>query len=480
MATSPTEVKDLIKQSVKSTAEYRESVLNKKPHFVPISEQALAITVKDIIASSIDDLEDDMKPTKDFPKEAYDKILANFTTDVPAFAKKLTDYAEKSLSNKIHISRIGGSLKILINGKESTADVIINSLPARIYSNNKFIGLLYISYNSLQENLFRKFLNVEMKDYINKKLYTAAKTKYTPGFDPGHVMELNSGIAKSPIGERLLALQATLNTALSFQSVIASPTNTTIVQDILNTVEDAIKDLSNAGRFGPQIILTLDKDIQDVLQQIEANVVVVQDTLQNRFDFGTLVESKWGTLIFNALKKVNFSKNLEEEIEYRAFEPLRSNKKPGTYKKKAPVQKDKVLGSKNNITLSKPKVALVPKVKTRVKSTLTITNLPMLMLQINANLHDQIKRNMGTASRQDVLNYRTGRFAQSARVQRLSESRQGMITAFYSYMKNPYATFSRGGRQDRPYTRDPKLLISKSIRELAGAQVANRMRAVLV
>jgi len=109
-----------------------------------------------------------------------------------------------------------------------------------------------------------------------------------------------------------------------------------------------------------------------------------------------------------------------------------------------------------------------------------IINLPMLMMQINSNLHDQIKANMGAGNRKDVLNYRSGRFAESAKVERLSESRQGMITAFYSYMKNPYATFSRGGRQDRPYTRDPKLLISKSIRELAGAQVANRMRAVLV
>jgi hypothetical protein len=111
---------------------------------------------------------------------------------------------------------------------------------------------------------------------------------------------------------------------------------------------------------------------------------------------------------------------------------------------------------------------------------ISLVNLPMLMLSINSNLHDQIKANMGTGNRRDVLNYRTGRFAESAKVERLSESRQGMITAFYSYMKNPYATFSRGGRQDRPYTRDPKLLISKSIRELAGNQIANRMRAVLI
>jgi hypothetical protein len=108
------------------------------------------------------------------------------------------------------------------------------------------------------------------------------------------------------------------------------------------------------------------------------------------------------------------------------------------------------------------------------------TNLASLMTLINSDLHDQIKRNMGTGNRRDVLNYQTGRFASSAKVERLSESRQGMITAFYSYMKNPYATFSQGGRQQNPRSRDPKLLISKSIRELAGAQVANRMRAVNV
>jgi hypothetical protein len=112
--------------------------------------------------------------------------------------------------------------------------------------------------------------------------------------------------------------------------------------------------------------------------------------------------------------------------------------------------------------------------------TENLLNLSMLMMQINSSLHDQIKKNMGTGGRRDVLNYRSGRLAESAKVERLSQSREGMITAFYSYMKNPYATFSRGGRQDRPYTRDPKLLISKSIRELAGTQVANRMRAVLV
>ena len=99
---------------------------------------------------------------------------------------------------------------------------------------------------------------------------------------------------------------------------------------------------------------------------------------------------------------------------------------------------------------------------------------------LDASLIQRVKDNMGTGSRRDILNLRTGRFAESVKVERLSQSREGMITAFYSYMKNPYATFSQGGRQEFPASRDPKLLIAKSIREIGATMVGNRMRAVLV
>lgn len=114
-----------------------------------------------------------------------------------------------------------------------------------------------------------------------------------------------------------------------------------------------------------------------------------------------------------------------------------------------------------------------------IESRLT-NNLVTLQRLLDAHLHEKIRRNMGTGNRKDVLNYRSGRFAESVKVERLSESRQGMITAFYSYMKNPYATFSTGGRQELPRTRDPKTLIARSIREVAQTLVTNRLRAVNV
>lgn len=108
-------------------------------------------------------------------------------------------------------------------------------------------------------------------------------------------------------------------------------------------------------------------------------------------------------------------------------------------------------------------------------------NLPNLLFLINSQLQDVISANMGDGNSRNVLNYRTGRFASSAKVDTLSENRQGMITAFYSYMKYPYSTFSSGppvGKQSKPASRDPRLLISKSIREIAQQVVGNNLRAI--
>lgn len=116
----------------------------------------------------------------------------------------------------------------------------------------------------------------------------------------------------------------------------------------------------------------------------------------------------------------------------------------------------------------------------RADSEQEVSVVSSLQLLLDARLVQTVKENMGTGNRQDVLNLRSGRFAESVKVENISESRQGMITAFYSYMRNPYSTFSAGGRQQFPRSRDPKLLISKSIRQLATELTITRLRAQLV
>jgi hypothetical protein len=127
---------------------------------------------------------------------------------------------------------------------------------------------------------------------------------------------------------------------------------------------------------------------------------------------------------------------------------------------------------KKEVRANKPK-----KETYKVTEEVSLTSLQNL---INQHLQDVIAANMGDGSRRNILNYQTGRFAASVKVERLSQSREGMITAYYNYMKNPYQTFEPGYRQGSPKTRDPKLLIAKSIREIAETRVANRMRSVLI
>ena len=165
-------------------------------------------------------------------------------------------------------------------------------------------------------------------------------------------------------------------------------------------------------------------------------------------------------------KKV-YSGKLQKNIEKKV--PLKINKTNN----KDLINNLKKL--KSEIQANKPKK--VAPVSASKDPQLDLTSLATF---INQHLQDVIAANMGDGTRRDVLNYRTGRFAGSVKVEKLSQSRAGMITAFYSYMKNPYATFSEGGRQEFPRTRDPKLLISTSIREIAAEKVAARLRAVVV
>lgn len=115
-------------------------------------------------------------------------------------------------------------------------------------------------------------------------------------------------------------------------------------------------------------------------------------------------------------------------------------------------------------------------------SALTGRDYSIIELQtlINTHLQDVVSANMGAGDSKGLLNYRTGRFAASVKLDHLTISREGMISAFYTYMKNPYQTFDPGFAQGSPATRSPKLLISRSIKEIAATKVHNRMRTILV
>ena len=101
------------------------------------------------------------------------------------------------------------------------------------------------------------------------------------------------------------------------------------------------------------------------------------------------------------------------------------------------------------------------------KKTSSSSTSPMALANIINLYLPQTLKSMMVAPK---LVYRTGRFANSAKVTNIMQGSRGGISADYTYMKNPYQTFEPGFRMGSTY-RDPRPLISGAIRQIAMEQM---------
>lgn len=467
-----------------SSETIRKTELNLFPHFVPLDLKTLNLTLSRVIVqdpSKIAEYVEDPELYKQAVEAGID--FSDKVISMQALQTKIQKYAENKHKNRLDIS--GGSTSFSINGKTDVSvsqllDKDKKLLPARVYSGGQLVGVLYYSFDAAYSGLFKDFLNKEISNFIDSTIYQG--TNFKKGFDVGHVLG-DTDLARSPIGiklKRMLDALSSITEDIELQIPGYKKTNKSNINSLVSDVTNKLNTLHQKSSYGQSIEVSLDKDFGALpfLLSVKANVVIIQDRIENQLLYGSMVEGLIERDVGNLMANANFSNNLVQELALRlsgviegkkAFKrELKSKKAP---KKTVPVKTGKVKTKKSK--KSEIKLGSVP-------TKVSIVSLSSLLNLLNASLSEKIKENMGSGNRRDVLNLRTGRLAESAKVERLSESRAGMITAFYSYMKNPYATFSEGGLQQNPKTRDPKLLIAKSIREIAAAQVANRMRAVAI
>lgn len=444
----------------------RKEVLDVRFHFVPVDVNIYRVVLGNYIRTE-DDLDD--------PGQ---------TASIEDIVQQITDYVVKTHKNP-HI----------VIGKPESFETLFTDperLPALVYNGANLIGVLYGGFNKTYNNLFKTFIRNTLVKYLKNAHYDArlqeklaekaagkavAEGNITKGFDIGHI----AGTEKytiSPFLEKLNRVDSVLNVLVG----TTAGAQQAKIQELLQEVQKAKSSLFEKSIYANQITGYLEKEVSDFLVSVKAVLVVPQDALENRFFYGTRVEGILDDAMGKVIRTVNFSRNLDEELEHRYLSALQGIKvaaaKPrvdlGKINRKAPKQ----LGTTN---ISAPTAGSIPKAsKATASGYAGQVSLVSLQNLINTHLQDVIAANMGNGDRKDVLNYRTGRLAGSAKVERMSQSRAGMITAFYSYMQNPYATFSDGGAQQNPKSRDPKLLIATAIREIAATKVANRMRAVLV
>ena len=501
MSTSLTPIRDALIALGESTTEQR-ALLDARPQFVPIDVDALRISLGRVISQKPEDVldPDALKEYKDIlamspaEQEDYAGILRAYETKIQSETISLEELANKIqtwLDSNYGIERTFNIASGTLGGQPATfveIDKLLRTAavsgrgesPGILFKNgNRIIGVLYPNYRSAGNAFFTRYLNKEIVKFINKKWRHTITTQdgkavnIKAAFDIGHIIS-QEGISNTPL-------------ALKFQQMLAILQNasnqSSDVKNFTARVQGALSSLEQKSTYGPQIIATLEKEFGSnlqILKQLGVNIVIIQESAENRYLYGSLIEGRLGAEIAKLLPEQNFSRNLIDEFQFRyegvhkgktKFASSKHSKKLETINVPVPkvkLSKAKPSNKDQKLPVSKPR---------RVKEVYT-DNLVSLQRLLDVHLVDVVKNNMGDGGRRDILNLRSGRFAGSVKVTSLSVSRQGMITAFYTYMKNPYATFSQGGRQQFPRSRDPKLLISQSIRELARQIVSNRLRAV--
>jgi outer membrane protein assembly factor BamE (lipoprotein component of BamABCDE complex) len=434
---------------------------------------------------------------KEFPKDELSLFMREIAspitekkTSAPVVGTTIEVNGEKAIFFKnIGFETITDRLTTVLDSYPAVEDAYIEA--ERNYEDTEL--------QALRSSPEYKKLSLKEKTEREKVIIKQAKDRGTFGFyfNKGHVISLATNLTKR------------FKEEIKKADVLAEKERNLLIEvldkyiDRLQKDDLATANLPNA--VNQQLYASYIKSSDSYLVEIQhktGNIVsgtASKDIVAEMRSIFSLSAKNLEELISNspklqqALLETPGSPSFRDLYEKEIFDTIsgkKSNKK--VYK-----QSSVLIGEKKN-AIKKPKsnaatIAKAKQIRQKVKAvksksdsekfkTNQLLETPIASLQnlINSQLFDTIKSNMGTGNRTDVLNYRTGRFAQSVKLEKLSESREGMITAFYSYMKNPYATFSSGGRQEYPKSRDPKLLISKSIREIAQTLVSNRLRAVNV
>jgi len=330
----------------------------------------------------------------------------------------------------------------------------------------------------LQSTVFgQRAIEEPVKDAKGRVVDT--KTKYVTNVEIGHIATQGEGgeFLTSPLAEKISAI-------LEFAAIQGMTNVEKYAEEALNKVYAVQADIDYTFKnttpevfegiervFGQTaVVVTL--HTFNVNQKFSEQEKAIFTELQRKI---ALLASK--PLVAKYMQNMISSNSMMEDIQEGIINTIKTGKSklPKHTKKSAKTPKQSI--SKPNKLPANTAISI--KIS-QAQNTPRQINLTSLQTLLNLQLQETIAQNMGDGGRKDILNYRTGRFASSAEVKKLSVSRDGMITAFYNYMRNPYATFSVGGAQEYPRSRDPKLLISKSIREIAAKVVTNRLRAVLV
>lgn len=433
-------------------------------------------------------------PSKSFIDTTYTPLNNEYIKLLDTFARRSTYIGYRRAANNFganmrRILKSSGVYRLsdagdILTGLEKDDFVAVGpSFNATVKAVNDLL-------NKELRDSFKKSYDIKLKDYNAK---ADATNRFTIGdyINAGHTaaytgsgdfLGINMPLAQEkqfllsgdPKSEGLETAIASLylqsNNAITFQQNFSAQASTLIDMQFSFTI-------SMPSKFNTATLRT--DEVRRIKEYIGDTILpTILEQATAKFKGGIL-----DSAVLDSSASPSFHKFLEDlvisNLGGKASQPIiktnrANNKTPQAIKTHAIVKKpkaSKIKAKSGGTKLSPQKLTQGP------TGDNSIANLKQLL---DGLLTETLKANMGNGTRRDILNLRTGRFANSVKAESLSRGRQGMVTVYYSYMKNPYATFSQGGKQQFPRSRDPKLLIAKSIRQIAEQAAITRLRAVQV
>ena len=432
------------------------------PVFIPLDLKSLNVTLGSIVDSR-NSVTLEGNPAQ--PKRA----------DLRKLRTKILTFINASYKNKLILT----GKNVTINGRPDVPlDIIMSKhTPAIVYlgggGNDNIIGIIFNKFSSAQAQLFDQFLNKELVKFTKETL--------APDFDRfGMGVLFNND--QAPLAKKVSLLSRILS-SFSKSNVKIQNVNVTAnkgsVLRLRATVDALLKSYARTNLAGPKVDATITKTTSNFLNSIRADIVVIQDEGATEALKQAMFSDKTTKVISDILVdtkvagKPSFLQSIKNRIEFVWLgKELEAGKPQPKVVKKIPVLDKRksarvgiggIAGKNNTVNFPQARTSIVD-----------------LQALINNSLALTVRKNMGTGDSGDVLNYRTGRLAGSAKVELVSQSREGAVTAFYSYMRFPYGTFAEGGEQQFPLSRDPTKLIDKSIRQIAAEKAGTQLRTVLI
>ena len=463
---------------------YRNLVANKRTHVFRFNALDMADQMKKALENdaSFDGLtQADRQVINTEAKEMRKTLGKNLETLVRDTNRKGFNLKYKKSTNmvsiKFDVNAATNNIITLGSGRviEFAADDVFSKVKSY------YRPALSTFFNAVQDHL-KSTVKVNPKSgrMINRSMRTkGGSTRKGAGrvFHAGH--EKGAGIFESFMRDVFegIASSTNLDTGAT-QKDLESLGMTSLLYAVRNDAEDShtigIESayLNTQGEGGgvsvSKLRATLLTQLKTAIAQLEKaqKYGVGLSGLEGSDSINTKKKKKAVTKVINAFVTKQASKSLTVKVKNGTGEPKAST---GRAKKKRQAKLTKA--SATGIAFGAGSQAR--RVKRDRKVTEGPSSSPLrLIAEFNRQLPTVVRKNM-TSPR---LNNRTGRFADSVKVENIIQTPKGFPSVGYSYQRDPYQVFEEG-MGAAPWAngnRDPRDLIDKSVREIAAAMALGR------